>query len=261
MRDIVDTFDRLVPTGDLHTGDEATSEERATAVAGFALLRARPPPRSRARVLPRKPRDGRELAPSRARPRGVITNVARAPGRGALCARRPSMIVSSGAAPSPLLSVRFGRTFVQTPAPFVAVTSSLRHARERESLAHAAYWTLALVVSCARPSQRSHRVQRRSIRARHHRAAFPRAVPTCEVESFFMLCIFCLFPVLPQSPCTCHGDNDGELHGRSTTLRVVVLHCAGPPWCGSCMGGRELALTQDRAVCCSVPSPSLMMTN
>ena len=30
MRDIVDTFDRLVPTGDLHTGDEATSEERAT---------------------------------------------------------------------------------------------------------------------------------------------------------------------------------------------------------------------------------------
>ena len=48
---------------------------------------------------------------------------------------------------------------------------------------------------------------------------------------------------------------------KSTTLRVVVLHCAPPPWCGSCMRGRELALTQDRAVWCSVlPSPAFRST-
>ena len=27
-----------------------------------------------------------------------------------------------------------------------------------------------------------------------------------------------------------------EAQEQSTTLRVVVLHCAAPPWCGSCMG-------------------------
>ena len=57
----------------------------------------------------------------------------------------------------------------------------------------------------------------------------------------------------------------GELRMRriNNAARCCTELCAPPPrgpWCGSCMGGRELALTKDRAVWCSVPSPASRST-